>query len=204
MTTETSLTYLALIATDVYGPVRITETIAAGADLVAGTILGRVTMAAGAVVADAGNTGNGAVSGVALGSKTHLGDYVLTCTVAALGGGVFAVVAPDGCALPDATVGVAYANQQINFTVAAGAADFVVGDKITIPAEAGNQKIAAYAAASVDGSQNPIGVLLEDAAAAVADVEASCGFAGVWVEDNITGLDAAAKAALEGRAVYFK
>ena len=111
MTTETVLTLKALIASDTFGPVLIPNTIAAGADLAAGTILGRVT--------------------------------------------------------------------------ASG-------------------KLAAYAAGNADGSENPVGVLMEDAAAAAADVEAVAGFGGVYVEANMTGLDAAGKLALEARGVYFK
>lgn len=111
MTTETTLSYPALLASDTFGPVRITKTIAAGADLVAGTILGRITA---------------------------------------------------------------------------------------------SQKLGAYAAGNVDGSQNPVAVLLEDAAAASADVEAVAGFAGVYAEANMTGLDAAGKLALEARGIYFK
>ncbi len=64
-------------------------------------------------------------------------------------------------------------------------------------------KMKAYASGSADGSQNPVAVLLEDAAAASADVEAVCGFAGVYVEASMTGLDAAAKTALEARGIYF-
>lgn len=110
MTTETTLSYPALIATDNYGPVGITKTIASGAALAAGTILGRVTA-----------TG----------------------------------------------------------------------------------KLLPYVAGHVDGTQNPMAVLLEDAAAATADVAAVCGFAGVYVEANMTGLDAAGKLALEARGIYF-
>ena len=64
-------------------------------------------------------------------------------------------------------------------------------------------KMKAYASGSTDGSQNPVAVLMEDAAAASVDVAATCGFGGVYVEDNMTGLDAAAKTALEGRGIYF-
>lgn len=111
MTTETTLIYPDLLASDTYGPVRITQTIGTAADLVAGTILGRIT-----------STG----------------------------------------------------------------------------------KFVAYATGNSDGSQNPVAVLLEDADAASADVLAVCGFAGVYVEANMTGLIAAAKLTLEGRGVYFK
>lgn len=107
---ETVLARKALIADDSYGPVQIKKTIAAGADLVAGTVLGRIT--------------------------------------------------------------------------ASG-------------------KFTAYAAGNVDGSQTAVAVLLEGAAAALADAEAVVGFAGVYAEANMTGLDAAAKLALEARGLYF-
>jgi hypothetical protein len=110
MTTETTLTMPAYLASDTYGPVLIKKTIGNAADLVVGTILGRITA-----------TG----------------------------------------------------------------------------------KLVAYDAGNVDGSENPVAVLMEAAAAAAADVEAICGFAGVYVEANMTGLDAAGKLALEARGVYF-
>jgi len=43
MTTEASLTMKAYIASDTFGPVLIPQTIAAGANLTKGTILGRIT-----------------------------------------------------------------------------------------------------------------------------------------------------------------
>ena len=64
-------------------------------------------------------------------------------------------------------------------------------------------KLKAYASGNTDGSESPVAVLLEPAAAASADVVAVCGFAGVYVEGSMTGLDGAAKTALEARAVYF-
>ncbi len=110
MTTTTNWPGKILIADDNYGPVRKTLTIAAGADLVSGTIMGRIT--------------------------------------------------------------------------ASG-------------------KLTAYAAGNADGSENPVAVLMEDAAAAAGDAEAVTGFAGVYKKDNVIGLDAAAETALEGRGVYF-
>jgi len=111
MTTETTLDMKAYIGSDTYGPVLLTKTIGTGADLVKGTILGRVTA--------------------------------------------------DG-------------------------------------------KLKEYDSGNSDGTENPVAVLMEDAAAASADVEATVGFAGVYIEDNMTGLDAAAKTALEARGIYFK
>ncbi|MGE4402842.1 MAG: head decoration protein [Desulfobulbus sp.] len=110
MVTEATLTMPALLASDTFGPVLIPQTIAAGADLAKGTILGRIT--------------------------------------------------------------------------ASG-------------------KLVAAAAASSDGSQTPVAVLMEDAAAASADVSATVGFAGVYVEASMTGLTAAYKLALEPKGLYF-
>jgi hypothetical protein len=110
MTTEIDLVQKDLIADDSYGPVRKQQTIVAGADLVAGTVVGRVTA---------------------------------------------------------------------------------------------SRKLAAYAAANVDGSENPIGILLEDADAAAADVEAVVGMPGVYNKRNITGLDQAGEDALEARGIIF-
>jgi head decoration protein D len=64
-------------------------------------------------------------------------------------------------------------------------------------------KLAAYASGNIDGTENPVAVLLVDAAAAAADVEATVGFGGVYVKASMTGLDAAAELALEARGIYF-
>jgi len=85
-------------------------------------------------------------------------------------------------------------------TIAAGA-DLVAGTILGRITASGNLK--AYAAANVDGSQNPVAVLFDDAAAAAADVKAVAGFGGVYRKDNVTGLDAAGELALEARGIYF-
>ncbi len=203
MTTEYTLDDKAYVADDSYGPVQKKEIIAAGADLLKGTILGRITKALGAVTPDGGNTGNGTVTGAALKAKTKIGDYVLECITAAANGGVFKVLTPSGERLDDAAVGTAYANDHLAFTVNDGAADFVVGDKFTLTVGAGSRKFKAYAAGAGDGSQDPVRVLLEEAKAAAADAEAVVGSAGVYVKANMTGLDQAAEDALEARGIYF-
>ena len=85
-------------------------------------------------------------------------------------------------------------------TIAAGA-DLVAGTILGRVTATG--KLKAYDPAATDGSETPVAVLLEDAAAASADVEAVVGFAGVYVEANMTGLDASAKSTLEARGIYF-
>lgn len=107
---ETTLNQKTLIATDTYGPVLKKQTIGTGIDLVAGTILGRVTA---------------------------------------------------------------------------------------------SRKLIAYAAGNVDGSQNPVGVLMEDAPAATVDVDAVVGFPGAYVKRNMIGLDVAGEDVLEARGIVF-
>jgi uncharacterized protein YbjQ (UPF0145 family) len=111
MVTETTLTMDAYVASDTYGPVLIKKTIVAGANLVKGTILGRITASGKLTAAASTNTD--------------------------------------------------------------------------------------------DGSRTAVAVLMEDAAAASADVAAIVGFAGVYVEANMTGLTAAYKLALEANGIYF-
>lgn len=110
--------------------------------------------------ADAGNTGNGTCTGVAGGSQTQLGDYTLTCITVAENGGAFAVMAPDGTALPDATVGAAYTNAQLNFTLNDGATDFAVGDIFTVEVEKGDGSAVALDLTAVDGTQIAAGFVI--------------------------------------------
>ncbi len=65
MTTETTMNRPAFIASDDYGPVLLPETIGAGADLVKGTILGRVT-ATGKMIAYAAGASDGSENPVAV------------------------------------------------------------------------------------------------------------------------------------------
>ncbi len=67
-----------------------------------------------------------------------------------------------------------------------------------------NGKFKNYDASATDGSEEPVGILLEDVDATDADVVARIGFAGVYIKDKITGLDAAAEGKLEAKAIYFK
>ena len=64
-------------------------------------------------------------------------------------------------------------------------------------------KMIPYLTDASDGSQNPVAVLLHDIDATVADVSVVVGFNGVYVRENITGLDTDGELALEARGVHF-
>jgi len=126
-----------------------------------GTVLGEITKAIGNPVADAGNTGDGTVTDVSLGSAAKLGTYILECITAAANGGTFKVLDPDGVRLDDADVGAVYTGA-INFTINDGATDFAVGDKFTIEVTEGSGKYKVVNSANVDGSQEADCILVAD------------------------------------------
>lgn len=150
-----------------------------------GSVIGLITLAAGAPSAKAGNTGNGVIADVALKSKAKLGTYTLKCTAAAADAGTFAVYDPDGNRMADATVAVAYVSNQINFTIGDGAADFIVGDELYIPVAAGSGKGKLCDKANVDGSQFAKCILAFDVDATAADADAVAFKTGLFNRDAL-------------------
>lgn len=77
-------------------------------------------------------TGNGLLTllepGVAAPSET----WTITCTAAAVNAGTFGVTGSVSGAQPAATVGVAYVNALLNFTLTDGTVDFIVGDQFVV------------------------------------------------------------------------
>lgn len=112
---------------------RESVTVLSGQNLNANAVCGRVRYGIGRVSVPAVvGTGNGTIGTVYAGPEVLAGSYVLTCTAAAANGGTFSVVNPAGKALPNATVGVAYRSREVNFTIADGSTDFIVGDSFTL------------------------------------------------------------------------
>lgn len=147
-------------------------TIASGASLTVGAVLGKTATAATVAVAAAGgNTGNGAatLADPAFSGAVKEGVYVLTCIEPASNGGTFSVVGPDGVNVGRAVVGSAYAGP-VALTIADGATDFAAGDRFLVTVSAVTYKFKHSAADATDGSVVAAGVLLTDAAAAAADV----------------------------------
>lgn len=90
---------------------------------------------------------------------------------------------------------------QKQVTIAAGAA-LVKGTVLGIVTLSG--KYAPYVAGHSDGTEVARAILLEDAAAASADVLAQAGFVGKYVEAQLTGLDAAGKLLLQDRGIVIE
>jgi len=132
--------------------------LAAGNNLQAGAVLGQIANA-NTVAADAGNTGDGSASAVTLGPDAINGVYTVTCTAAAANGGTFSVVDPNGNALADLTVGVAYLSSHINLTISDGATDFAAGDAFTVDVVLG--EYAELDPAASDGTESAAAILFD-------------------------------------------
>lgn len=179
-------------------------TVASGADLVAGTVLGKTetstaTVAAAAAVSGSGGTvGNGAIGTVTADAGAKAGVWKLLITNAATNAGNFVLYDPDGIQDGVGTVAVAY-NGKLNFTLADGANDFVEDDyiNITVSYPTPAPKYGALDPAATNGLQDACAILFDAAAAASADVRAVAHVRDCEVNtDNLTwpaGISAANK-----------
>lgn len=196
--TETNHTAEFLISEGNGSISRESISVIAGDALPAGQVLGKITVGTTATAtAAAGNTGDGTVGVITLGSNTKRGVYTLTIIQAAVGAGVFQVEAPDGKVVGTGNVGTAFSKGGLSFTITAGEADFVAGDTITIAVAAGSGKWKAYAADNIDGSQEAAGILYAPLPASSSD---RTGVAIVRLAEvasiRLTGIDAAGIAGL--------
>lgn len=127
-----------------------------------GTVLGKIIKGAAVGAAVGGNTGNGTITAVpTLLAGSKAGVYTAQCVETAAGAGKFEVFGPNGALIGIASVGVQF-DKQVQFTIAAGNSDFVLGDKFTITVAAGSGKVVQLNPAAVDGSECAYGVLLYD------------------------------------------
>ena len=133
-----------------------------------GVIVGKIAAGA-AAAANVGNTGNGTMSAPADQVGVQVGAY----TVEFIAPIKFNVYDPFGNLVGEGTTGVAFANQ-IGFTIAAGATAFAAGDgfAVTVAVNANAGLIVPLNLAAIDGSQNPIGVIVRQTVPATANVPA--------------------------------
>lgn len=136
--------------------------IAAGQNLLKGTVLSEIKSAAAAVAGE-GNTGDGTVGSIAVGPKVMKGSYRLICT-----GDGFNVISPKGSSCGYATVDTAFVSDEISLTIAAGTAAFVAGDVFAI-AVSGTGKHRMVSKAATDGSGTAEHVLMVDTDATETD-----------------------------------
>lgn len=145
-------------------------TVLSGETLVAGAVLGKVTVGAATPAAFAGNAANtGTIASVTLGAGAKAGVYKVVIIEPATNAGKFTVEDPDGITIGTGTVGVEFAGGGLTFTVADGATDFSAGEGFTITVAAGSGKYREYDPVNTDGSQTAAAVLFAAVDAATAD-----------------------------------
>ena len=136
-------------------------TVVAGASpgLLAGTILGKLTVGAGTAAAKSGgNTGNATISAVTIGAGAKVGVYQVRHTAAT----VFDVIDPDGFKLKSGATGTAYADD-LGFTITAGGTPMVAGDGDVETVAAGTGNFVRYDPTATNGGQTIAGILFEAA-----------------------------------------
>jgi hypothetical protein len=150
-------------------------------NLARGAVLGQQTNNSIDITAGT-NTGTGTVGSTSLGATETFGAFVLK----ALSATSFSVTDPEGNALPNATVGTAYANAEINFTITAGGTPFVAGDSFVLNVlEATGNYVLSVKTAS-DGSQTPVGILAMSTNASAGPQMAAAYLMGEFNQNAIT------------------
>ena len=147
-----------------------------------------------------GNTGDGTLDTLTADADAAIGAWRVVCQAASADGGAFAVYRPDGTFDGIAIVGAAYNSAHgVNFTLADGAQDFIVGDEfvvtvaVAVPADGGLFSVTdpdgvELAQASVGAAYDTVHIKFTIADGA-ADFEIGDGFD---VTAEITGGDALA------------
>lgn len=141
-----------------------------------GMVLGKITRGAATSAAKSGgNTGNGTLTvdgttPVKAGAKT--GVYTVRFIAAATNNGTFRVTDPDGFVLGDVVMsgGAGTFDNDIKFSIADGATDFVVGDGFDVTVAAGSGKYVPHDPTKTDGREIACAVALQPVDASAADV----------------------------------
>jgi len=115
-----------------------------------GTVLGKYFVATSVTATAGTNTGNGAIGTVTSTGKAKRGTYIVRIETAVANSGIFSVINPSGAMIATGVVGTAFSNQ-IAFTLADGATDFVVGDSFTVEV-VGDYKYKMVEATATDGT----------------------------------------------------
>jgi hypothetical protein len=172
--------------------------------------LGKVLVAAGAVTPDAGNTGDGVLDNLALaaGGPAKVGDYVATCVAAAVDGGTFEVVDPDGQLVGNVEVGASFSGGGISFDLADGATDFIVGDNFALTIAAGSGQGAQLDNTAVDGTEVLVAIAADAVETGVGETQTITVYlTGEFNEDEITfanGTVAEYEAAARNLSIFFQ
>lgn len=143
-----------------------------------GSVLGQISTSSVIPTPGATNTGNGTVGALSATSAAKAGPYALVATSPT----VFTVTDPEGAAMPNATVGTAYSQNGLSFTIAAGGTSFVAGDTFSLDYTDSIGNFILSVKTATDGSQNPSAILADYSDASAGPVNA-----GAYVMAEVNG-----------------
>ena len=134
--------------------------------LTSGMILALSSVTGTAVaIADAGNTGDGVMGAITVSAGAKKGKYRLLFKSAAVDLGDFEIEDPDGLNVGRGTVASAFALGGLAFTLADGAADYIVGDGFDIDVDITVKKFIQQDRAATDFTEDAVALLLLDTTA---------------------------------------
>ena len=123
-------------------------------------------------------TGNGVISGLSLGQRAKLGNYIALCTAVATNAATWELFDPDGESLGEraydgsGATAVWALNPQLNLTITDGSTDFAAGDVFNVAVfnQLAGGKIVAWAPGTYDGRHRAVGCLYDNVDAAAGDL----------------------------------
>lgn len=146
-----------------------------------GTVLGQQSSVTIIPEPAATNVGNGSVSSITLAPAAGVGLYGLVTT----DGINFTATDPEGTALGTAVVGVPFASGEVGFTITAGSTPFAAGDSFQTLAPQTIGTFTACVKTATDGSQVPVGILVDNADASGGPVRAGAYLSGEFSSNEI-------------------
>lgn len=144
---------------------RDTVVIAPDQDLLAGQVLGQVTIGAltATLTAEAGNTGNGAAPTITVAVGTPIGAYKMRIIEPGANAGSFVISDPGGVDIGHGVVGTAFNIGGLSGTFPDGATDYVAGDAWTMlvadAAHANEGQYKPHDPSATDGTQFATAIL---------------------------------------------
>ena len=142
-----------------YGITRETATVVVETGMDVGAAVARTLISPTGTPVTVG-TGDGVMGAITVSKRAEVGVYVLRIVKAAANAGDFTVTSPAGVVIGTGSVAVACVAGPLSFTLADGAADFVVGDIINITV-AGTVKYEWIEAADVSALVDDVCVVIE-------------------------------------------
>jgi hypothetical protein len=117
---------------------------------------GAFTLSGATLSGGTANTGAETIGSISAGTRMQAGNYTVTLTSTTQAN----VTAPNGVLVGQATVGTAFSDAQINFTITTGAS-IAAGDQFVLAAALGSGSYVLATATATDGSQTPTAILAD-------------------------------------------